>query len=409
MTESPRGPGRRGPASRPRLAISLGDPCGIGPELLLRSLPALQRWADLSVFGTRAGVDLLPRDGAPVAWAFEEDGRRLRSWSPGPGGSRDVEGAADWTDPSPDLDPGDLSLGRPSAASGRAALAAVRAAAAAVLAGEADALVTLPLSKAACHLAGEAIPGHTELLQALSGAPWTRMAFLSPSLTVVLHTVHQSLRSVVEGLDADAVAETLVRAAESLTALLGRGGLRVALAALNPHAGEDGAFGNEESILVEALARARGRLGDAGAPDGPPLFPSGPPPEGWRLFDARAIRPPVAAQDAEGPPRLFGPCSADSLFHRASQGEFDAVVALYHDQGLIPIKTLEPDRAVNVTLGLPFTRTSPDHGTAFDKAGRWRGDPGNFLEACALAIRLAARAKGAAWAADLPPGSPRGA
>ncbi|MFN8009889.1 MAG: 4-hydroxythreonine-4-phosphate dehydrogenase PdxA [Holophagaceae bacterium] len=404
MTEAARGPG-----GRPRLAISLGDPCGVGPELLLRSLPALQRWADLSVFGARAGVELLPREGAPVAWAFEDGGRRLRSWSPGPGGARDVEGAAAWIDPSPDPVPGDLGLGKPSAASGRAALAGVRAAAESVMAGDADALVTLPLSKAACHLAGEAIPGHTELLQALSGASWTRMAFLSPSLTVVLHTVHQSLRSVVEGLEAGAVAETLVRTAESLSALLARGGLRVALAALNPHAGEGGAFGNEESILEEALARARTRLGDAGAPGAPPLFPSGPPPEGWRLFDTRALRHPVPPTDLEGPPRLLGPYSADSLFHRAAQGEFDVVVALYHDQGLIPIKTLEPARAVNVTLGLPFIRTSPDHGTACDKAGRWLGDPGNFLEACALAIRLAARARGAAWDADPRPGSDHGA
>lgn len=395
-----------GPARRPRLAISLGDPCGIGPELLLRSLPALQGWADLSVFGPRAGVDLLTRDGASVAWAFEDDGRRLRSWSPGSGDARDVEGAAVWTDSSPELDPGALSLGQPSAASGRAALAAVRAAAAWVMAGEADALVTLPLSKAACHLAGEAIPGHTELLQALSGAPWTRMAFLSPSLTVVLHTVHQSLRSVVEGLDAEAVAATLVHTAESLSALLGRGGLRIALAALNPHAGEGGAFGNEESILDEALGRARARLGDAGTSRAPSLFPSGPPPEGWRLFGTRVVRPPAPAIDTQGPPRLLGPCSADSLFHRAARGEFDAVVALYHDQGLIPIKTLEPARAVNVTLGLPFIRTSPDHGTAFDRAGRWQGDPGNFLEACALAIRLAARAQGAAWGADPLPGAP---
>jgi 4-hydroxythreonine-4-phosphate dehydrogenase len=385
---------------RPRLVVSLGDPCGIGPELLLRSLPALHRWADVEVVGARAGVDLLEGREAPIAWSWNA-GRTLLRVGPGPGGADEgPEGFAAWTDPTPRTGVADLERGRGSAASGRCALAAAREAAGRVMAGGADALVTLPLSKAACHLAGEAIPGHTELLQALSGAPRTRMAFLSPSLTVVLHTVHQSLRSVVEGLDAREVAETLAFTAGELGRLLGRGGLRIALAALNPHAGEQGAFGDEEGLLVQALEAARGSLG---APAPAPVSPytAGPPPEGWSLFpglDGRARRGP--ASGGSGPAWLLGPFPADSLFHRAAEGEFDAVVALYHDQGLIPIKTLEPGRAVNVTLGLPFIRTSPDHGTAFDKAGRWLGDPENFLEACALAVRLAARAQGQAWVAD---------
>jgi 4-hydroxythreonine-4-phosphate dehydrogenase len=354
----------------------------------------------VKVAGSRAGIDLLAPEGAPVAWSWASDGRVLRSWVRGSG---NPEGEATWSDPLPGLDPLELRLGEPSPASGRAALAAVRAATAWVLAGEVDALVTLPLSKAACHLAGEAIPGHTELLQSLSGAAWTRMAFLSPSLTVVLHTVHQSLRSVVETLAAEAVADTLGQAAEGLSRLLGRGGLRIALAALNPHAGERGAFGDEEAVLEEALSLARNRLGSPLEAPSPSPYPAGPPPEGWRLFPDPAGPSAGLGGDPGGPPRLLGPYPADSLFHRAARGEFDAVVALYHDQGLIPIKTLEPSRAVNVTLGLPFIRTSPDHGTAFDRAGRWQGDPENFLEACALAVRLAARAQGvASWRTDLP-------
>lgn len=386
---------------RPRLVLSLGDPCGIGPELLLRSLPALHCWADVEVVGSRAGVDLLEGRAAPLAWSWDLGRNALRvALDPGtPDGG--PEGFAAWTDPLPATGTPDLELGAGSAASGRCALAAARVAARKVMAGEADALVTLPLSKAACHLAGEAIPGHTELLQSLSGAPRTRMAFLSPSLTVVLHTVHQSLRSVVEGLAAAEVAETLAFAADELGRLLGRGGLRVALAALNPHAGEGGAFGSEESLLEEALALARARLGARDEPLAVSPYPAGPPPEGWSLFPEMAgkgRRGPGSG--AAGPASLFGPLPADSLFHRAAGGEFDAVVALYHDQGLIPIKTLEPARAVNVTLGLPFIRTSPDHGTAFDKAGRWQGEPANFLEACALAVRLASRAQGRPWRAE---------
>lgn len=350
---------------RPRLAITLGDPCGLGPELLLRSLPLLRTWADLTVVGAQAGLALLEQGAASD----------LGSWTPS---------AADrWVDPTPGIRAQDLSLGRGSAASGRAAVEAVRLAADLALRGEVDALVTLPLAKSAAHLAGYAIPGHTEFLQALSGAPLVRMAFVSPRLSVVLHTVHQSLRSVVEGLDAPAVAETLAFAADRFAGLTGNPAPRVALCALNPHAGEEGAFGHEEDLLREALARAEAAFREAG-PGGPfAQLPSGTP---------RASAPT---------PRFSGPWPSDSLFHRAASGEFDLVVALYHDQGLIPIKLLEPTRAVNLTLGLPFIRTSPDHGTGFDKAGRGLGDPRNFQEAAALAVRLAGRARGRDWIAQV--------
>ena len=356
---------------RPRLAISLGDPCGIGPELLLRSLPSLANQADLIVVGPRAGLDLLagPSD-LPVAWDLMEPTASLPTGFLGRAWTLQVQGSdpsaapstALWLDPTPEVSARDLRLGALSAASGRATVAAIRTAAAQALAGTVDALVTLPMAKAAAHLAGFDIPGHTEFLQALAGVPITRMAFFSPTLNVVLHTVHQSLRSVVEGLDARSVAETLAFSAHQFQSLTGRQGLAVALCALNPHAGEQGAFGGEERLLDEAL-----RLATA-------AFPAGP--------------------DA---PRFSGPHPSDSLYLRAVRGEFDLVIALYHDQGLIPVKLFEPDRAVNVTLGLPFVRTSPDHGTAFDKAGRWCADPANFQAAAALAIQLAGRARPAAW------------
>ena len=354
---------------RPRLAISLGDPCGIGPELLLRSLPALAEQADLIVVGPRAGLDLLAAPAArSVTWALSPPtasvplGFHGQAWGLrvlAPGGT---EATALWLDPTPEVVAADLRLGTLSAPSGRATVEAIRTAAGLALDGTVDALVTLPMAKAAAHLAGFDIPGHTEFLQALAGASITRMAFFSPTLNVVLHTVHQSLRSVVEGLDARSVAATLAFSAHQFQALTGRTGLAVALCALNPHAGEQGAFGGEEALLDEAL-----RLASA-------AFPAGP--------------------DA---PRFSGPHPSDSLFLRAARGEFDLVIALYHDQGLIPVKLFEPDRAVNVTLGLPYVRTSPDHGTAFDKAGQWCADPTNFQAAAALAIHLAGRARPAAW------------
>ncbi len=419
---------------RPRLAITLGDPCGIGPELLLRSLGILGAWAEIIVVGPRAGVDLLQETpGRPVDWrwtgppfpapaGFEGSVAGLETRPLGEG--REAGGRALWLDPTPGIAAADLTLGEGSPASGTATVEAIRAAAQLVLSGTADALVTLPMAKAAAHLAGHDIPGHTEFLQELAGSPLTRMAFVSPSLSVVLHTVHQSLRSVVEDLDAEAVAETLAFTADRFIELTGKRDLRVALCALNPHAGENGAFGDEEAQLREAIALAEAAFMAFGDREGGPFqeVPSpfrksaaegddaiteAPPP----LHPALELPVPGLEVAAPGaglhPPRrhapaFFGPLPSDSLFHRAARGEFDVVVALYHDQGLIPVKVLEPERAVNLTLGLPFIRTSPDHGTAFDKAGRWISNPTNFQEAAALAVRLAGRAHGQPWQAELP-------
>ena len=218
------------------------------------------------------------------------------------------------------------------------------------------------------------------------------------------------------------MAETLAFAADRFAQLSGRMEPRVALCALNPHAGERGAFGHEEEILNEAIIQAEAAFvsfdGQRTNPFGhlPSPFPSGAAPKGWSLYPTKepevsipSLQPGLEVV-ARGPhthetefpaPRFFGPYPSDTLFLRAARGEFDLVVALYHDQGLIPIKVLEPDRAVNLTLGLPFIRTSPDHGTAFEIAGRWVADPTDFLEASALAVRLAGRAKGQNWTAEI--------
>lgn len=369
---------------RPRLLVTLGDPCGIGPELLLSSLPTLQALGEIQVVGPKAALALLGREVPPIPWF----------------------------DPVPEIKPEALSLGQPSAQSGRCAVESVRLGAQRVMAGEADALVTLPLSKSAAHLAGYDIPGHTEFLQSLSGSPMTRMAFLSPSLNVVLHTVHQSLRSVLDQISAAAVAETLAFAADRFAQITGNLEPRVALCALNPHAGESGAFGHEELLLREAVVLAEAAFlsfeGDDGLgpfPEVPTPFPPGPAPQGWSLYPKRmdtsgratlhqglSLQTPLTLPPLTRiVPRFFGPLPSDSLFHRAAKGEYDLVVALYHDQGLIPMKVLEPDRGVNLTMGLPFIRTSPDHGTAFDKAGKWQAENLNFLAAARLAARLAER------------------
>lgn len=434
-------------ARRPRIVITLGDPCGIGPELLVRSLRAISRWAEVVVIGARAGMDLIsPEENSakPVFWRFlpptetEPEVPGTRQWlfqtnsqSRWEDPEHSLTASAAWVDPTPDIRPEHLRLGQSSPRSGRCAVEAVRVGAQCVMAGRADALVTLPLSKNAAHQAGYDIPGHTEYLQQLSGSPITRMAFVSPSLSVVLHTVHQSLRSVVDELDAEAVAETLAFAADRFIQLTGHMDLRVALCALNPHAGEGGAFGGEESILEEALTMAEASFLSFGETPAsspyaelPSPFAPGPVPEGWEVFPAKpglglstrrtqgdievVSRGPVREVPRHPSPRFFGPLPSDTVFQRAARKEFDLVVALYHDQGLIPLKVLEPARAVNLTLGLPFIRTSPDHGTAFDKAGRWTADPTNFLEATALAVRLAGRAHQEIWRADVTdPGLPR--
>jgi 4-hydroxythreonine-4-phosphate dehydrogenase len=422
---------------RPCIVITLGDPCGISSELLLGSLRAINRWASVIVIGAKAGVDLL--DAVPsrkVHWRWGKAAlpapevpavRTYGLWtSDSPNWQKSEPsqlGYATWIDPTPETTSAELALGEASAASGRCAVEAVRIGAGLVLSGQADALVTLPLSKAAAHQAGYNIPGHTEYLQELAGSPITRMAFVSPSLSVVLHTVHQSLKSVVDDLSADSVAETLIFAADRFMQLTGKQDLKVALCALNPHAGEGGAFGHEEAMLSEALVQAEAAFMEFNPGAGSPSpfaqvkspFDASLTREGWEIFPAQGYTVSMAGtqRDIEviarsaapgkpithPSPLFFGPLPADTVFQRATKGEFDLVVALYHDQGLIPIKVLEPNRAVNLTLGLPFIRTSPDHGTAFDKAGRWQADPTNFLEATALAIRLAGRAKNEPWLA----------
>ena len=301
--------------SLPRVAITIGDPAGIGPEIAAKAA------ADPRVLEVCT----------PVLYG--------RIYSPG------------------------VEAGTRSAEAGRTAYGAIVAAVEDALAGEVDAVATAPINKEAFALAGLPWRGHTELLAHLTGAASVAMMFHADALRVVLATIHEPLASVPRLLTRE-VVERVIRLAARELPRFGFSLPRLGMCGLNPHAGEGGVLGDEEQ---------------------------------------RVIEPAIAACAGDGI-RVAGPYPADTLFVRASRGEFDAVIACYHDQGLIPVKLLAFGKAVNVTLGLPIIRTSVDHGTAFDIAGKNKADPGSMIEAVRLAARLASAARdGRASAAERRP------
>ncbi len=321
------------------LLITMGDAVGIGPETIVRAFergeaqdcvviadPAVMRRAGAAmtaVIDTPADLAAVPPGCVPVLV---------------PPGLPD--GLAD------------LPWGRIDARCGAAAARCIEHAVRLVQAGEAAAIVTAPIHKEALAAAGVPFPGHTEMLQSLAAAaggplPPVRMMLANDELRVVLVTIHVALRAAIEALDFDAVLQT-IRIAHAAGAGWGQRQPRIAVAGLNPHAGEGGRFGREE---IEFIA------------------------------------PAVEAARAEGI-AVSGPFPPDTVFMRARRGEFDLVVAMTHDHGLIPVKYLGVEQGVNVTLGLPFVRTSPDHGTAFDIAGQRRADPASLIAAIRFARRL---------------------
>ncbi len=335
------------------MALTMGDPTGIGPEIIAKALlhglpgPALvigdvavmrravaQCGLLLPVVHLQAPEDLAqaPPDSIPVWTPPALQG----TWAAGPA----VGLAA-------------LPMGRVHALAGKAAALCIEAGAHLALAGQVSALVTAPIHKEALSAAGVDFPGHTEMLQAAAGGVPVRMMLANDELRVVLVTIHLALRRAIEQLDFDAVLHTL-RIAHRAAQAWGQAAPRIAVAGLNPHAGEGGLFGDEEQRFIgPAVQAARG--------------------EG---IDAR------------------GPYAPDTVFMRARNtpahpGEFDIVVAMTHDHGLIPVKYLGVEQGVNVTLGLPFVRTSPDHGTAFDIAGTGCADPASLQAAVAMAWRSA--------------------
>jgi 4-hydroxythreonine-4-phosphate dehydrogenase len=312
-----------------QIGISLGDPAGIGPEVVVRALADRPK-LDAVVFGDRG---ILDRAAAAIGLAALASHQMVAVTNLGDGA---------------------VVAGQPSDASGQAQLAYLTAATNAALAGQIAALVTAPISKAWIARAGFEFPGHTEYLAARAGVADFAMMLAGPKLRVTVATTHVALRDVPRLLTPEQIATAVVLTAQALHDAFGLAVPRVAVAGLNPHAGEEGRFGDEEARLVTpALALARQHLA------------------------ARHL-----------PADVSGPHVPDVVFRQAATGRFDAVVALYHDQGLIPVKLLHFDDAVNVTLGLPFVRTSPDHGTAYDIAGRGIARADSFLAALDLAARL---------------------
>ena len=329
------------------LALTLGEPAGIGPDLTL-GIWRRRIDLDLPAFYLIGNVDFLKDRARALGLDIP-----LSAVTP-------AEAGAAFERALPVV-PLDLAVtaapGKPDASSAPAAIASIRRAVADVLAGHAAGIVTNPIAKNVLYRAGFAEPGHTEFLgrlaaEATGQAVQPVMMLWSSDLAVVPVTIHLPLREVVAALSTDLIVETGRIVARDLSARFGVKRPRIAIAGLNPHAGEAGALGEE---------------------------------------DATIVAPAVAQLKAEGID-VLGPLPADTMFHERARATYDVALCMYHDQALIPIKTLAFDHAVNVTLGLPFVRTSPDHGTAFDIAGTGKADPSSLVAALTLAARLAARA-----------------
>jgi 4-hydroxythreonine-4-phosphate dehydrogenase len=321
----------------PRLLITMGDVAGIGPEIIARAWPDLLRFCRPVVIGDpdwlRRALDLT---GTAATVVPVQD-------------PAEVEPAPDVLPclPGSDQDLSGVRPGRVSAAAGRAAYDFLCTAIDRTLAGEVDGIVTAPLHKEGLRAAGLPYPGHTEILAERSGTRQFAMMLYADGLGVAHVTLHMALRDVFRHLSTPAVVEKVRLLAGLLERLLGRRP-RIGVAALNPHASDGGLFGDEEATILE---------------------------------------PAVAQASALGID-VTGPWPSDTLFVRARRGEFDGIVAMYHDQGHIPFKLLGGLRAVNISLGLPLVRTSVAHGTAYDIAGRGVADPTSLVEAARVAARL---------------------
>jgi 4-hydroxythreonine-4-phosphate dehydrogenase len=327
------------------LALTSGEPAGIGPDITIKAwlrrneleLPPFYLIGDREFLSRRAnalGLDVKFADSSP------EDA---------------IAAFADALPVVATGHPATARPGQPDGTSADAAMASIRLAVADVAAGRAGAVVTNPIAKSVLYRAGFRHPGHTEFLAELAAGsnghvPQPVMLLWSPALAVVPATIHLALREAIAQLTSDLIVSTARIVVADLKSRFGLAHPRLAVSGLNPHAGEDGSLGAEELTIVEpAIKILRG--------------------EG---IDVR------------------GPLPADTMFHAAARKTYDCAICMYHDQALIPVKTLAFDDAVNVTLGLPFIRTSPDHGTAFDIAGTGKANPSSLIAALRLAARMAA-------------------
>ncbi|OPX20351.1 MAG: 4-hydroxythreonine-4-phosphate dehydrogenase PdxA [Desulfobacca sp. 4484_104] len=327
--------------ARPRLAITMGDVTGIGPEITAMSLARkeIYQLCQPLVIGDWAALERAVALCAPqlgIRTVTHPDEGQYQA------GSIDLLALSQ-------LAPADQVYGHPTPASGAKMVEFILKAVDLALSGEVAAVVTGPISKAAMHLAGYDYPGHTELLAERTGAAEMAMMLAGDGFRVVLATIHCPLVEVASRLNTTALVRLITLTHRSLRVDFGLSQPRIGVAALNPHASEGGLFGTEEAAIIS---------------------------------------PAIEQAQTAGIP-VTGPFPADTLFVRQQRGEFDAVVAMYHDQGLIPLKLLYFGRAVNITLGLPIVRTSVDHGTAYDLAGTGQADPGSLKAAIRLAALIA--------------------
>jgi len=328
---------------RPTIGITMGDPCGIGAEVIVKALTdeGLRRQARYVIFGLSEQL-AYTADALETEFAFYRDHHEdIRPY------------ALDLVVLDYDEIPVPATMKRgPSKLGGQASMVFCLDAIEAAKSGLVDSLVTAPISKTSWQLAGhKRYPGHTELLADKCKAKHVAMMFVSPKLKVALATIHQSLMSIRDSLTIGCVFNPIDLADQALRRWFGVAKPKIGVCGLNPHAGEAGQFGDEERRVISPAILMAGETG----------------------ID------------------VSGPFPADTLFVRAVEGQYDCVVAMYHDQGLVPVKLLGWKEAVNLTLGLPIIRTSPDHGTAFDIAGKNKADPSSMKAAIQLAIDLANR------------------
>lgn len=325
--------------TKPLIAITMGDAAGIGAEVVLRALadPEIYDLCRPCVIGDAAHL------------------RRVAAMVASP---QEIVAIDDVAQANPSVDliycldlgliPHDLAFGMVDAVAGECAYQAIALAARLAVAGKVDALCTAPINKTALHAAGHKFPGHTELLAALTGTPEVSLMMVTHGLRVIHVTMHIGLLDAIARIEPDLVLRTITRGYHAVRQA-GIAAPRIAVCGINPHAGENGLFGNgEEAVkIIPAIARAQA--------------------QGWDVS---------------------GPHPADTVFYRMRRGDFDLIVAMYHDQGLAPVKVLGIDDAVNVTVGLPIIRTSVGHGTAFDIAGRGLADAHGMLAALRQAALL---------------------
>jgi 4-hydroxythreonine-4-phosphate dehydrogenase len=330
----------------PLIGITMGDPTGIGPEVVVKALSCEKVYALCRpvVLGDAAILEKEKKSlNAPPAIHVIEDLRQAAFTC----GTLDVISLSR-------LDPGRLRYGLPDKETGTAMGSYIVRAAAMAVSREIDAMVTGPINKKSLQEGGHLYPGHTEMLARLTGTRDVVMMLAGEKLRVVLVTIHCALNQVPQLISKEKILNTLLITHQALKSSFSLPAARIAVASLNPHAGEEGMFGAEErQMILPAITQAR-ELG-------------------------------VNAS---------GPYPADTLFYYAARGQYDAVVCMYHDQGLIPLKLLHFEDGVNITLGLPIIRTSVDHGTAYDIAGKGVANPASLIQAVTIACRMAAAQQG---------------